>query len=111
MSRLDPSFVSAILERRIEFNLASRLPRPGFINGAEGALSMPSLTQTERVKKKRKKALFPLERHQGDYFCSFKLLKRGLGQKRGGGEVVFSCEQQTASRARSVMRSSELGAG
>ncbi len=66
----------------------------------------PCWRKTKRVEKE----LFPLEKHQGDYFCSFKLLKRGLGQRKGGG-LVFSCEQQTVSRARSVMRSSGLGAG
>lgn len=63
-----------------------------------------------RKTKQVEKELFPLEKHQGDYFCSFKLLKRELGQRKGGG-LVFSCEQQTVSRARSVMRSSGLGAG
>lgn len=71
---------------------------------------MPSVTQAERVEKE----LFPLEKHQRDYFCSFKLLKGGIGAERGkreGGGAAFGCEQQTVSRARSVMLSSELGAG
>lgn len=96
----------------LECNLPHLLPRSGFINGAEGALLMPSVTQTELVEKE----LFPLEKHQRDYFCSFKLLKRWIGpengRREGGGmEAAFGCEQQTLSRARSVMRSSELGAG
>lgn len=54
----------------------------------------PHWRKTEQVEKE----LFPLEKHQGDYFCSFKLLKRGLGQRKGGGGVqlwaadCFTCQ-------------------
>lgn len=41
----------------------------------------PCLRKTKQVEKE----LFPLEKHQRDYFCSFKLLKSGLGQIKGGG--------------------------
>lgn len=75
------SVFSAVLERPTEFNLVRWLPRPSFINRVKGALLMPSLTQTEQIEKE----LFPLEKHQGDYFCSLKLLERGLGQRKGGG--------------------------
>lgn len=75
------SVFSAVLERPTEFNLVCWLPRPSFINRVKGALLMPSLTQTEQIEKE----LFPLEKHQGDYFCSLKLLERGLGQRKGGG--------------------------
>lgn len=86
MVRVKASVFPAVLERPIEFNLVRWLPRPSFISGVEGALSMPSLTQTEPVEKE----LFPLEKHQGDYFCSLKLLERGLGQRTGrGGRVQF----------------------
>lgn len=53
MSRLHLFF--SILERHIGFNLAGWQPRPSFINSAEGALSMPSLTQNQAS---RKRALF-----------------------------------------------------
>lgn len=62
------------------FYLARRQWRHSFINNAEGALSMPSLTQNQASKKE----LFPLEKHQGGYFCSFQLLKGRLGQRKGG---------------------------
>lgn len=45
-------FAFAILEKHIGLNLAHWLQRPSFINSAEGALSMPSLTQNQASRKR-----------------------------------------------------------
>lgn len=60
--------------------------------GCRGPLSltvrrMHSRCPCWRKTKQVEKEFFPLEKHQGDYFCSFKLLKWRLGQSKGGGFV------------------------